>query len=177
MSDITKLKPGEFTQMISLGSLSGTLDRSQALIRMVAKLLDVNVSDGLVSMPDALTLMRYFSASKGEQDALWDQQNSRLEAAKSRELELVVALDIVKRERGSLANQVELLSDQLHHANQRCKRLEEKLHDLTESFAHLVSQRDRLAAHTKMKSKASIKYLKGCEVLYLEQPINLHLLE
>ena len=96
--------------------------------------------------------------------------------AKSRELELAVALDIVKRERASLANQVELLSDQLERANKRSERLEEKLHDLTESFAHLVSQRDRLVAQSRMKSKVSIKYHEGREVLYLEQPVNLHLL-
>jgi hypothetical protein len=58
----------------------------------------------------------------------------------------------------------------------RSDRLEEKLHDLTEFFAHLVSQRDRLVAQSRMKSKASIKYHEGREVLYLEQPVNLHLL-
>jgi len=167
---------GENMQSVSLQSLSGALDRSQALVRMVAKSLDVKVKDEKVSLPDALTLMRYFSAGKAEQDALWDQQSSKLDVAKSRELELAVALDIVKRERASLANQVELMSDQLERANKRSDRLEEKLHDLTESFAHLVSQRDRLVAQSRMKSKASIKYHEGREVLYLEQPVNLHLL-
>ena len=167
---------GENMQSVSLQSLSDALDRSQALVRMVAKSLDVKVQDEKVSLPETLTLMRYFSAGKGEQDALWDQQSSKLDAAKSRELELAVALDIVKRERASLANQVELLSDQLERANKRSDRLEEKLHDLTESFAHLVSQRDRLVAQSRMKSKVSIKYHEGREVLYLEQPVNLHLL-
>ena len=167
---------GENMQSVSLQSLSDALDRSQALVRMVAKSLDVKVKDEQVSLPDALTLMRYFSAGKGEQDALWDQQSSKLEMAKSRELELAVALDIVKRERASLANQVELLSDQLGRANERNDRLEAKLHELTASFAHLVSQRDRLVAQSKMKSKTSIKYHEGREVLYLEQPVNLHLL-
>ena len=167
---------GENVQSVSLQSLSDALDRSQALVRMVAKSLDVKVKDEQVSLPDALALMRYFSAGKGEQDALWDQQSSKLDAAKSRELELAVALDIVKRERVSLANQVELLADQLERANKRSDRLEEKLHDLTESFAHLVSQRDRFVAQSRMKSKASIKYHEGREVLYLEQPVNLHLL-
>src|SRR6056297_825798 len=167
---------GENMQSVSLQSLSDALDRSQALVRMVAKSLDVKVQDEQVSLPDALALMRYFSVGKCEQDALWDQQSSKLDAAKSRVLELAVALDIVKRERASLANQVELLSDQLERANKRSDRLEEKLHDLTESFAHLVSQRDRLVAQSRMKSKASIKYHEGREVLYLEQPVNLHLL-
>ena len=167
---------GENMQSVSLQSLSDALDRSQALVRLVAKSLDVKVKDEQVSLPDALALMRYLSAAKGEQDALWDQQGSKLEMAKSRELELAVALDIVKRERASLANQVELLSDQLERANKRSDRLEEKLHDLTESFAHLVSQRDRLVAQSRMKSKASIKNHEGREVLYLEQPVNLHLL-
>src|SRR6056297_2663469 len=104
---------GENMQSVSLQSLSDALDRSQALVRMVAKSLDVKVQDEQVSIPDALTLMRYFSACKGEQDALWDQQSSKLDAAKCRELKLALALDIVKRERASVASQVELLSDQL----------------------------------------------------------------
>ena len=173
---MTTFDGNELTQSVSYSELACVLGRSEALVRMVAKSLDIKVKDEQVSLSDALTLMRYFSAGKGEQDALWDQQSSKLEMAKSRELELAVALDIVKRERASLANQVELLSDQLERANKRSERLEEKLHDLTESFAHLVSQRDRLVAQSRMKSKASIKYHEGREVLYLEQPVNRHLL-
>lgn len=161
---------------VSIQELSDVLDRSQALVRMVAKSLGVSVKDEHVMLPDALTLMRYFAAHKAEQDALWDNQTSKLQAAKAHEFELAMALDIVKHERVSLANQVELLSDQLDRANERSDRLEAKLHELTASFAHLVSQRDRLVAQTKFISKASIKYHEGREVLYLEQPVNLHLL-
>ena len=166
----------ERVQCVSCRQLSDVLDRSEALVRMVATALDVKVKEEQVALPDALILMRYFSASKSEQDALWQGQNSKLEAAKARELELAMALEIVKRERVALEKQVTALFEQLNRANQRSDRLEEKLHDLTESFAHLVSQRDRLVAQTKMKSKASIKYHDGREVLYLEQPVNLNFL-
>lgn len=163
-------------QLVSLQSLSEALNRSQALVQMVAKSLDVTIKDRHVTLPDALTLMRYFAGRKSEQDVLWDNQTSKLDAAKAREFELAMALDIVKRERGSLEKQVALLTAQLDKAHERNDRLEAKLHELTASFAHLVSQRDRLVAQTKVKSKASLKYHQGREVLYLEQPVNLHLL-
>jgi len=167
---------GGLMQKVSLQTLSDALDRSQALVRVVAKSLDVKVTHEHVTLADALILMRYFAGRKSEQDVLWDNQTSKLDAAKAREFELAMALDIVKRERCSLDNHVALLTAQLNKANERNDRLEAKLHELTSSFAHLVSQRDRLVAQTKMKSKASIKYHEGREVLYLEQPVNLRLL-
>ena len=167
---------GGLMQTVSLQTLSAVLDRSQALVRMVANSLDVKVTGEHVTLPDALTLMRYFAGRKSEQDALWEEQSSKLKSAKAREFELAMALDIVKRERCSLDNQVALLTSQLDKAHERNDRLEAKLHELTASFAHLVSQRDRLVAQTKVKSKASLKYHQGREVLYLEQPVNLHLL-
>jgi len=167
---------GEIMQLISLQSLSGALNRSRLLVRMVAKSLDVKVTDGHVTLLAALTLMQYFAAQRSEQDALWDNQTAKLDAAKAREFELAMALDIVKRERGSLDNQVALLTAQLDKAHECNDRLGAKLQELTESFAHLVSQRDRLVAPIKVKSKASLKHHQDREVLYLEQPVNLHLL-
>jgi hypothetical protein len=161
---------------VPLKTLSAVLCQSLALVRMVAKSLDVKVVDEHVKLPDALTLMRYCAARKREQDVLWDEQISKLQAANAREFELAMALDIVKRERSTLENQVEFLTAQLARSHERSDRVEAKLHELTESFVHLISQRDRLVAQTKMKSKASLKYHQGREVLYLEQPVNLHLL-
>lgn len=163
-------------QNISLQALGDTLDRSQALIRLVAKSLGVKITDAQVTTSDALNLMRYFAARQSEQDALLEEQSLKLDAAKAHEFELAMALDIVKRERFTLENQVEFLTAQLAKAHARSDRLEEKLHELTASFGHLVSQRDRLVAQAKIKSKASLKYHKGREVLYLEQPVNFHLL-
>lgn len=173
---MTREQSDGMIQLVSLQSLSDALDRSQALVRMVAKSLDIKVANEHVALHDALTLMRYFAGGKSEQDALWDNQTAKLDAAKAREFELAMAMDIVKRERGSLDSQVALLTAQLDKAHERNDRLEAKLHELTESFAHLVSQRDRLMAQTKVKSKASLKYHQGREVLYLERPVNLHLL-
>lgn len=165
---MTKNKSEEMAQTISLESLSEALDRSKALIRRAAKSLDVQVQDGRVTLTDALTVMRYLSSDAGEQGA-----NSEQWTGKSRETELAVTLDIVKRERTATARQVEVLSAQLGHANERCKRLEEQLHNLMESFAYMVAQKDRPVAHSKMKSKASLKHVQGREVLYLEQPVDL----
>jgi chromosome segregation ATPase len=161
---------------ISFQQLSKALDRPEALVRMGAKSLDIAEGGNEVSMGEALDLMRYFAGSKSEQDQLWSKQNSRLQSAKAREFECAMALEIVKRERTSLEHQVQLLSEQLKRADQRSDRLEQKLHDLTESLAHLVSQRDRLVGQTKSVSKTSIKQYRGKDVLVLEHPVNLHLL-
>jgi hypothetical protein len=166
----------DLMQTVSLQTLSGVLNRSQALVRIVAKSLDVKVTQEHVTLPDALTLIRYFAGRKSDQDVLWNNQTSKLEAAEARKFELAMALDIVKRERGSLEKQVSLLAAQLDKAHERNDRLEAKLHELTESFAHLVSQRDRLLNRTNVTSKASLKNYQGREVLYLERPVNLHLL-
>lgn len=161
---------------VSCEDLSNVLDRSEALIRMTAKALDIDVEGQHVSCHDALHIMRFFAGGKGEQNQLWSEQSSKLQAAKAREFEFAMALEILKRERASLDKQVELLTEQLARANHRSDRLEQKLHDLTASFAHLVSQRDRLVAQTKIKSTTSIKQHQGRDVLYLERPVNLHLL-
>jgi predicted nuclease with TOPRIM domain len=166
----------ERTQVVSFKDLSAVLNRSTALIRIIAKSLDIDVSDEQIPLNDALDLMRYFAGLNGEQDALWHGQNSKLQAAKEREIEYAVALEIVKRERAALEEQVKLLTQQLYGANQRSDRIEQKLHELTASFAHLVSQRDRLVAQTRSVSKTSIKQHNGRPVLYLERPVNHHLL-
>lgn len=168
---------GESIQSVSLQSLSDALEQLPAIVRLVAKSLDVIVNDEQVLLPDALTLMRYFSAGIDDKDALWDQQSSKLDMTKSRKLELTVALEIIELERASLVNQVELLSNQLERAHERNDRHEAKLHELMTSFAFLVSQRDRLVEQSGMKSRVSIKYHEDREVLYLEEPVNRHLLE
>lgn len=161
---------------VSYEDLSNVLDRSEALIRMIAKALDIDVTGQHVPLHAALDLMRFFAGGKGEQDHLLSKQNSKLQAVKAREFEYAMALEIANRERSSLQKQVEVLTVELERAHHRGNRLEQKLHDLTASFAHLVSQRDRLVAQTKINSKTSIKQHQGRSVLYLEQPVNLHLL-
>jgi len=173
VSDMKINQSDDILHKIPLNLLSDALGRSKALIRMVGKSLDVQDQGGCVELTDALTLMRYFASATGEQDALWEQLSAKLATAKSRELELAIALDIVRRERTSLSHQVEALSAQLGRADERSRRLEKQLHELTETFAYLVSQRDRLLAQTKMQSKASLRYDQGREVLYLERPVSL----
>lgn len=161
---------------ISYKDLSNALDRSEAFIRIASKTLDIDAKGECISFDDVLVLMRYFAGHKSEQDVLWQKQNSKFQALKSRNFEYAVALDIVKRERSFLKQQVGLLTEQLTRAHERSDRLENKLHDLTESLSFLVSQRDRLVAQKRIESLASIKYHNGREVLYLECPVNLHLL-
>jgi hypothetical protein len=61
-------------------------------------------------------------------------------------------------------------------AQDRNDQREAKPYELTASLAHLVSQRDRSVAHTKVTSKASSIYHQGREVLYRKIFATLHLL-
>ena len=163
------------TVFVSVKDLADVLDRSESLVRMVANSFDVDMSAQGVALGDALELLRYFASCKGERDKLLSRQNAKLQGSKTRELEHAIAVEILKRERRFLEDQVKHLSNQLERENRRSERLEQKLHELMASFAHLISQRDRLVAHSKFQSKFSVRQHNGREVLYLEQPVNRHL--
>ena len=163
------------TKLVSVKDLSDVLDRSESLVRMVANSFEVDITAQGLALGDALELLRYFAFCKGERDKLLQRQHAKLQGAKARELEHAIALEIVKRERTWLEDQVKHLSNQLERENRRSERLEKKLHELMASFAHLISQRDRLVAQSKFQSKFTVRHHNGREVLYLEQPVNRHL--
>ena len=163
------------TEFVSVQDLAYVLERSESLVRMVANSFDVDISAQGVALGDALELLRYFAFCNAEQDKLLSRQNAKLQGAKARELEHAIALEIVKRERCCLEDQVKYLTNQLERENWRNERLEQKLDELMASFAHLVSQRDCLVAQAKIQSKVTVRQHKGREVLYLEQPVNRHL--
>ena len=156
--------------------IASALKRPEALVRLTAASVDIKVSLGCVSLDDAIVLIRYFSDRSFDQEEFLANQTLKLQAAKGRELELSIALEIVKQERSSLEKQANVLSEQLDRSNRRSDRLEQKIHDLTASFAHLVSQRDRLAAKTQTKSKTTLQWRNGKTVLLLEEPVNSHLI-
>ena len=147
-----------------------------AFVGLPAASVDIKVRRGCVSLDEAIVLIRYFSDRSFDQEEFLANQTLKLQAAKGRELELSVALEIVKQERSSLEKQANVLSEQLDRSNRRSDRLEQKLHDLTASFAHLVSQRDRLVAKTQSNSKTTLQWRNGKAVLLLEEPVNSHLI-
>lgn len=156
--------------------IATALKRPEALVRLTAASVDITVKKGCVSLEEAIVLIRYFSNRSFDQEEFLANQTLKIQAAKGRELELSVALEIVKQERASLEKQTNVLSEQLDRSNRRSDRLEQKLHDLTASFAHLVSQRDRLVAQTQTKSKTTLQWRNGKAVLLLEEPVNSHLI-
>jgi hypothetical protein len=167
----------ESAQEISVRDLSVALKRPEALVRLTAKSFDLAVKTGCVSLDGDIALIRCFSDRSFDQDELLATQTLKLQAAKGRELELAIALEMVKQERSSLEKQANVLSEQLDRTNRRSDRLEQKLHDLTASFAHLVSQRDRLVAQTQTKSKTTLQWRNGKAVLLLEEPVNRHVID
>lgn len=164
------------TTFITVQELASCLERPLPLIRITAKSFEIKLIDDRLSLRDAVHLIRCLANCKGDQAEAIAEQHSKLEASRGREFECAMALEIVKRERNSMEQQTRVLSQQLDRANSRSDRLEQQLHDLTASFTHLVSQRDRLVAHARAESRTSIRQHRGHEVLYLERPINLHLL-
>jgi hypothetical protein len=167
----------ESAQEISVRDLSVALKRPEALVRLTAKSVDIAVKTGCVSLDGAITLIRCFSDRPFDQNELLATQTLKLQAAKGRELELAIALEMVKQERSLLEKQANVLCEQLDRTNLRSDRLEQKLHDLTASLAHLVSQRDRLVARTQTTSKTSLQWRNGRSVLLLEEPVNRHLID
>lgn len=162
---------------ISIDELARALGRSTAFLRVSMAVLKISDRDSCLTLEDAVSVIRYFASMSADQDTLFSSITKKLEAAERRELEVAVALEIVKQERSSLKEQVKFTQHQLEHAQARGDRLEKQLHDLTASFAHILSQRDKLVARAKLRSRASLKQYNGREVLYLEDPVNLHLLE
>ena len=169
---MTNQQPALDDKIITVQELSHALGRSAALIHMIARSFDIQVRDDQLSLSNAVNLIRCLAGRKGDQDDQLLLQNNKLQAAKDREFELAVALEIIKRERTALEAKTELLQKQLEHANSRSDRLEAKLHDLTDSLAHLVSQRDRLFSRIRVESSTSIRQHRGRDVLYLEHPVN-----
>ena len=167
----------ESVQEISVRDLSVALKRPEGLVRLTAKSVDIGVKTGCVSLDGAIALIRCFSDRSFDQDELLATQTLKLQAAKGRELELVIALEMVKQERSSLEKQAKVLSEQLDRTNLRSDRIEQKLHDLTVSFVHLISQRDRLVAQAQTTSKTTLQWRNGRSVLLLEEPVNRHVID
>jgi hypothetical protein len=157
--------------------LAHALGRSSAFLRVSMAILKISECDEALTLEDAVNVIRYFAPKSADQDTLLTGLSQKLDAAERRELELAVALEITKQERSSLKDQVNFMQYQLEHAQTRGDRLEKQLHDVTASFAHILSQRDKLVARSKLKSRTSIKQYNGREVLYLEDPVNLHMLD
>lgn len=169
--------PEYMSLTIPLDELAHALGRSSAFLRVSMAILKISGSDEALTLEDAVNVIRYFAPKSADQDTLLTALTQKLDATERRELELAVAIEIIKQERSSLKDQVNFMQYQLEHAQARGDRLEEQLHDVTASFAHILSQRDKLVARSKLKSKTSLKQYNGREVLYLEDPVNLHMLD
>ncbi len=156
---------------IPFGALAKALGWSEVYLQASAMALDINNKTSGFSIQDVVALIQNSAVSKSAQDAFLSDLIKSKKLAQARELELAVALEIVKNDRSSAREQIEFLNQQLARAHARGDRLEKKIHDLTASLAHIVSQRDQLVARSQLKSKATTKVQNGREVLYLEEPI------
>lgn len=159
---------------IEIEILAEQLGRSTALLRLAAKRLKIDASQGSLTVSDAVHLIRYFSTQKYDQSQVLEQQAAVIEEAHTKQLEYAVALEIVRRERAMLETQVQQIQERLQIADQRNDRLEGKIDDLVQSLAYLVDQRDRLVAGKNQISRARLIHSNGREVLLLENPVGFH---
>lgn len=161
---------------IPIGELAEALGRTDMLLRSSLMVLKLPLHDETLALGDAVTVIRHLAQRQSDQDELLATLVAKTTAAEKRRLEFAVALEMVKQERAALKQLSRLLEEQLEREQTRGDRLEQNLHDLTSSFAHIVSQRDRLVARSKLRSKATLIEHNERLILYLEDPVNLHLL-
>ena len=161
---------------IPIDELAQVLGRSSSFVRVSMTVLKVSMHKNTLSLENAVSVIRYFASKSSDQETLLENITQKLAACERRELELAVAMELLKQERSTLKEQVRSARSQLERSQARNDRLENQLHELTASFAYILSQRDKLVARSKLHSKATLKQNNGHEVLYLEYPVNLHML-
>ncbi|WP_420567719.1 hypothetical protein [Thalassovita sp.] len=156
---------------IPLNEFAAAVDRPESLIRMLAKAWEIPLDGGTVPLPSAVRLVRLFESrhNTGMDEA--EQCRKSLDRAKDRELELHIAIDILKRERASLEARLEENRRHLDRAEARADRLEGKLHEMSQSLAYLVDQRDRIVARGVMRSQVHEQFQDGRPVLVLSRPV------
>ena len=160
------------TSPIPLSDFAQAVDRPESLIRMMAKSWDIPLENENLSLASAVRLIRIFETrhNRGMEEA--ERCRQALSDAKNRELELHVALEIVKRERASLEARLEENRSNLNRTEARADRLEGKLHEMSQSLAYLVDQRDRIVARQVTRSRVHEQIQDGRPVLVLSNPIN-----
>lgn len=160
------------TTNVLISELAQCLDRSESFIRVMLRSLAVEHKQNKIDLTDAVKLIRHFAGTSGEKAKLISELEARLHSTKKRELELSVSVEMLRRERDMLNKQNEILDRQLQKANDRTDRFEAKLHALTDSFAHLVDQRDRLVAQHRSKISQAVEvYENGRPILLLKNPV------
>lgn len=162
---------------IPIGALAEALECTERFLRTVVVVLKIPMRNETLALKDAVLTIRYLATRATDQEDLLSTLIAKTTSSAKRELEFAVALEMVKQDRAALRRECLLLNEHLKREQMRGDRLEDNLHNLTISFAHIVSQRDRLVARSKLRSKTTLIEKNGRPVLYLEDPINLHLIE
>lgn len=117
--------------------------------------------DGL-ELEQALRLVAKLGTYSGSAEAELAQLSQSLNDAKAKNLELAVALEMVKAERHHQRAQIQDLKQQVAAAQARAERAEARLHEVTRSFAYLIERNAR--GHSLADTRP--------EPLLLTNPIN-----
>ena len=98
--------------------------------------------DGL-ELEQALRLVAKLGTYSGSAEAELAHLSQSLNDAKAKNLELAVALEMVKAERHHQRAQIQDLKQQVAAAQARAERAEARLHEVTRSFAYLIERNAR----------------------------------
>lgn len=159
------------SSLISLSDFASEVDRPESLIRMLAKSWDIPLGETTVPLQSAIRLVRLFESRHSSSMDEAEHCRKALDRAKERELELHIAIDILKRERTSLEERLRENRVYLGRAEARADRLEGKLHEMSQSLAYLVDQRDRIFARDVMRSQVHEQIQDGRSILVLSHPV------
>ena len=117
--------------------------RKKAMLSLVAKTVltsDEGFELGL-DVDDALRLiMKLGSFSQSAQAELFEL-TQRLNDEKAEKLNYAIALEMVKAEGQNLKAQIQDLKERSSTSQSRAERAEERLHEVTQSFAYLIESK------------------------------------
>lgn len=150
--------------IIDWDKLETITGRKRAILAYMARSIlgaEQAQADGL-ELEQALRLVAKLGTYSGSAEAELAHLSQSLNDAKAKNLELAVALEMVKAERHHQRAQIHDLKQQVAAAQARAERAEARLHEVTRSFAYLIERNAR--GHSLADTRP--------EPLLLTNPIN-----
>lgn len=159
--------------VVSIELISNITARKTALVKMFIKQMELECTNGMLSVENALLLTKTLSQKDKPIDSaevikIQDEKNKIAHEKAVHEL----AVEFLKAERKALNEKIENLTQQLERAEQRTDRFEQSLLRMTESVSHLANNRDMLMGQMLRQSSWKLQRVGAKEVLVLSDPID-----
>ena len=131
--------------IIDWDKLETITGRKRAILAYMARSIlgAEQAQPGGLELEQALRLVAKLGTYSGSAEAELAHLSQSLNDAKAKNLELAVALEMVKAERHHQRAQIQDLKQQVAAAQARAERAEARLHEVTRSFAYLIERNAR----------------------------------